>query len=176
MTVVIKKILQKQKFYGCYSTKQKLDWGNNAQWKRNCQGSEIQLSFGQLYSQLSPFPTFLASSGVHSIFKICWHVFRSIGGLAIKINSKIHFSLLYQWNVTGRRVWPTNLNFSVSQTLALLDQSNWTCLRKKSLICYKKELNVYKQQLDFGRLSSFLIPHYFPNYYTAQSFYISCFY
>lgn len=64
--------------------------------KQNCQGTEIQLSFGQLYSQLSPFPAFLASSGVHSILEICWHRFRSIGGLAIKIYSKIHFSLLYQ--------------------------------------------------------------------------------
>lgn len=54
--------------------------------KKNGQGTEIQLSFGQLYSQLSPFPDFLASSGVHSILEICWLMFRSIGDLAIKIN------------------------------------------------------------------------------------------
>lgn len=122
------------------------------------------------------YPAFFASSGVHSILEICWHRFRSIGGLAVKIISKIHFSLLYQWNITGRRLWPTDLNFSVSQTLALLDQTNWTCLKKKSLICYKKELDVYKQKLVFGTLSSFLIPQYFPNYHTVQSFYIRCFY
>lgn len=38
--------------------------------------------------------------------------------------------------------------------------------RKKDLICCKKELTSYKQKLGFGRLSSFLIPQYFPNYYT----------
>jgi len=117
VTVVIKNILQKQNFYGCYNTKQKVDWGNNTQRKKNCQRTEIQLSFGQLYSQLSSFPAFPESSGVHSVFEICWHRFRTIGGLAIKINSKIHCSLLYQWNITGRWVWPTNLNFSLSQTL-----------------------------------------------------------
>lgn len=86
----------------------------------------------------------------------CWHNFKSTGILAIKI--KLKNTLFFdQWNVTGRWVVPTNLNSSVSHTLALPDQSNWTYLKKKSFICCKKKLIMYKQTLGFGRLFPLLI-------------------
>lgn len=62
-----------------------------------------------------------------------------------------------RWTIEMWQEDKLDLQISVPQTLALLDETNWTYLKKKSFICCKKELNVYKQTLGFGRLFSFLI-------------------